>query len=301
MDRGAWQAMVHRVTKSLAQLSTPHPLRGGRRWAGKRCLEEQGMGETHCAAGGRAGTVMSCGPVRAVAPGLDPLQLRAPQAAQQRLGRPEVSARPDTVGEGLPSTSCLPENLFVGMGLCPAAIVASRPWQVLVPGRVTLGSACTAARGDCGLVRGYLSRARGQAQAGNRRHRLGVDVCRRPSPGSPSPAARAGGFRAEALSGGEHGLGSLQPLPSARGGRPPSLGPMRRRPGQVWGLAGVDGAQAWQLGLGPCGLRRAATVGCLLGGPGAALSAERAEHEGLTRFFHEKAGAPPRARPGLCR
>ena len=44
MDRGAWQAMVHRVTKSPAQLSTPHPLRGGRRWAGKRCLEERGMG-----------------------------------------------------------------------------------------------------------------------------------------------------------------------------------------------------------------------------------------------------------------
>ena len=98
----------------------------------------------------------------------------------------------------LPSTSCLPENLFMGMGLCPAAIVASRPWQVLVPGRVTPGSACTAAQGDCGLMRGYLSRAHGRAQGGNRRHRLGVDVCHRPPPGSPSPAAHAGGFRAQA-------------------------------------------------------------------------------------------------------
>lgn len=40
------------------------------------------------------------------------------------------------------------------------------------------------------------------------------------------------------------------------------------RPGQVWGLAGVDSAPAWQLGLGPCGLRLAAAVGCLLGGLG---------------------------------
>lgn len=86
----------------------------------------------------------------------------------------------------------------MGMGLCPAAIVASRPWQVLVPGRVTPGSACTAAQGDCGLMRGYLSQAHGRAQGGNRRHRLGVDVCHWPPPGSPSPAAHAGGFRAEA-------------------------------------------------------------------------------------------------------
>ena len=49
---------------------------------------------------------------------------------------------------------------------------------------------------------------------------------------------------------------------------PATLGPVRVWPGQVWGLAGVDGALAWQLGLGPCGLQQAATVGCLLGGLG---------------------------------
>lgn len=111
-------------------------------------------------------------------------------------------------------------------------------------------------------------------------------------PGVSVPSCTRGRLQGRGCCPAVCGLLSLQPLPSAQGSRPPTLGPMRRRPGQVWGLAGADGTWAWQLGLaaGP-GTLRAAAGGleqrCL----------QRAEHEGLTHFFHEKAGAP--REPGL--
>ena len=101
------------------------------------------------------------------------------------------------------------------MGLCPAAAVLSRPQQVLVPGWVTSGLACTAEWGDGGLGWGYLPRACVQAQGGDRSHRLWVYVCRRPATRDlhPQPHMREAAGQG-LLSGGECGLLSLQPLPS---------------------------------------------------------------------------------------
>ena len=176
----------------------------------------------------------------------------------------------------------------MGTGLYPAAIVSSRPRQALVPGRVTPGLACTAVRGDCGLGRGYLSRACGWAQGGNQRHRLWVDVCRWPAARGLRPQLHtwaASGQRL--LSGGVWAVVSAATAFCSREQTPhPGAHETEARPG-----LGAGGSRR-HLGLaaGPGALRAAAgglEQRCL----------QRAEHEGLTRFFHEKAGAP--REPGL--